>query len=140
MFNKPFLLDEHEISCWAFLYCYYTEDKPEIRELITTDLESYMYCFHINDDPEIRKNITDPKYSFLYCLNIKDRPEMRKNLDGDYAWAYCNQINCDQKVSKKQNKFVDELKIRSEIHFRNTMTKNVFSYKILLKDIKDRGY
>ncbi len=65
--NKlPILLNEYEISFWAYLYCKKINNEPEIREFITHSHMAYWYCISVKDDPEIRKNITEKVYINLY--------------------------------------------------------------------------
>jgi len=71
-------LDPEEMSKWAYYYCRYKEDKPEIRKLITDSQWAYFYCSWVKDDPEVRKNITDYEWASRYCHYVKDRPEVRK--------------------------------------------------------------
>ena len=44
-----------ELSEWAFRYCRFKEDKPEIRKLITISYWAYWYCKEVRNRPEIRK-------------------------------------------------------------------------------------
>jgi len=74
-------LEPRELSGWAYWYCMYKKDKPEIRKNITNSKYSYHYCIDIKDRSEIRKNITDPYWAFKYCRDIKDDPEVRKYRD-----------------------------------------------------------
>jgi len=46
-----------ELSEWAFRYCRFKEDKPEIRKLITISYWAYWYCKEVRNRPEIRKYI-----------------------------------------------------------------------------------
>ncbi len=55
MINLPFLLDEDEISSWAYSYCKYVKDDPKIREFITNPSWLNEYVFNINNDPKIIK-------------------------------------------------------------------------------------
>jgi len=41
---------------------------------------AYSYCKYVKDDPEVRKNITDSYWAYLYCLYIQYRPEVRKYI------------------------------------------------------------
>lgn len=80
MNNKPFLLNEYELSLWAFEYCYNINDDPDVRDLITDSFRAYNYCKYIKDRPEVRKNITDSCWAKKYCKHIRDDPEVMKNL------------------------------------------------------------
>lgn len=82
MSNKQILLDEYELSLWAFEYCRDAKDDPEIRKNITESGWAFMYCVDIKDDPEVRKNITHPEWACNYCTNIYDDPEIRKHIIG----------------------------------------------------------
>lgn len=70
-FNKPFLLDEYEISKWAFSKCvgiidYNEEGKLDnYKDFIKHPLWAYRYYNLIDDDPEIRKMI-DFSYLEIY--------------------------------------------------------------------------
>ena len=48
-------LDPKKISEWAFRYCRYKKDKPEIRKLITDSRWAYWYSRDVKDRPEVRK-------------------------------------------------------------------------------------
>lgn len=88
-FGGPFLLNEYEISMWAFRYCLVIQDDPKIRQLITNQYYCYLYCLQIEDISEMWNKITSSSVSFLYCLEINDRPEVRKNMiDSMYGERY----------------------------------------------------
>lgn len=78
--SKPFLLNEYELSDWAFDYCYAVDDDPEIRRIITRPIDSFKYCKYIKDDPEIVKNIVCPYVARIYCEQIRYDPEVAKNF------------------------------------------------------------
>ena len=65
-------------SQWAYKYCRYIKDRPEIRKIITNSNDAYYYCKCVEDRPEIRKLITDSYYALYYCREVEDRPEIRK--------------------------------------------------------------
>ncbi len=71
------LLNEYEISEWAYWYCKDISDNLEIREYITTSGWAYSYCKYIKDDPEVRKNITDTFWAFMYCIDINNKNDER---------------------------------------------------------------
>ena len=52
-------LDPKEMSRWAYWYCRYKEDKPEVRKYITDSRWACYYCKWIKDRPEIRKYIKE---------------------------------------------------------------------------------
>ncbi len=79
MNNLPFLLDENEISRWAYYYCRKIKDDSEIREFITDPYWAYHYCRYVNDDPEIREFIVDSERAYLYCKYVnKDDKRLLK--------------------------------------------------------------
>ena len=79
--NSPFLLNEYELSNWAYRYCKNIKDDPKIRKIITKQIFFYLYCRYIKDRSEMRNNITDSHVAFLYCLNVKNDPEIRKLIE-----------------------------------------------------------
>lgn len=58
----PFLLDEIELSNWAYNYCKNIKDDKEIRELITESIDSFKYCKYVCNDPEISRRIVTLSY------------------------------------------------------------------------------
>ena len=86
-------LESKEISEWSYYYCLDTENKPEIRKLITDSHWAYYYCKFVKDDPGVRKHITKPSDAYFYCRYIKDRPEMRKLIKRSYFTNKPNIIN-----------------------------------------------
>ncbi len=56
MNNLPFILNEHEISKWAYFYCFKINHDPEIKEYITTPRWAYWYCLTFdNNDKRLFK-------------------------------------------------------------------------------------
>jgi len=102
-------LDKKELSDWAYGYCLFKEDKPEIRKFITTSLTAYSYCRDVKDRPEIRKFITESRWAFYYCTYVKDRPEIRKYIKEDECGYYYdprgkqNMNDIDDVVRSKRN-------------------------------------
>ena len=72
------ILNEFEISKWAYNECLNGNDTPEIRKLITDSKLAYWYCKNIKDRKELWSKITDSEWAYWYCNDIKDRPEIRK--------------------------------------------------------------
>ena len=70
--NTPFLLDDFELSNWAYWYCTKIEDDPEIRKYITKSLHAYLYCEEVNDDPDVRKNIIHLFWINCYKNEVKN--------------------------------------------------------------------
>lgn len=81
--NSPFLLNEYELSRWAFTYCKTIKDDPKIRKMITEQIFCYLYCKGVKDRPEIRNKITYSDIALEYCLKVKDRPSIRKLIVDD---------------------------------------------------------
>ncbi len=79
-----FLLDEYEISKWAYYYCRDVKDDPEIKKYITDSRWSYQYCKFINDDPEISKFITTPIWAYGYCRDVNKNDERLMELAKKY--------------------------------------------------------
>jgi len=77
-------LDPIELSRWAYEYCLFKEDKPEIRKYITESYWAYTYCKFVKDRPEIRKLITSPCWIYRYCkfVRLSERSEGRKYIKG----------------------------------------------------------
>ena len=46
---------------WAYCYCRYVRDDPEVRKHITESVWAYFYCYDVRDDPEVRKHIKEEK-------------------------------------------------------------------------------
>ena len=67
------LLNEYEMSSWAYKECAKGNDTKEIRELITNNGWIYNYC---KDIEEMWSKITDPSWAYLYCRDIKNRFEV----------------------------------------------------------------
>ncbi len=80
MNNLPILLNEYEVSKWAYEYCRRIKDDPEIRKYIVDSFWAYCYCRDTNDDPEVRKNITRSYFAFCYCRDVKNDPQVRKYI------------------------------------------------------------
>lgn len=59
------LLNEYEISEWAYYYCLNIKDDPEIRKYITNSKWAFYYCIFIENDLEIAKNIKYPYIRFI---------------------------------------------------------------------------
>lgn len=78
--DKPFLLDEHDISYWAYCYCKNIKDDPKIRRLITDQFYCYLYCRNIDNKSELSKKITKSNDSLRYCLEVEDNPKIRKHI------------------------------------------------------------
>ena len=66
-------LTKYNISYYAYQYCRYVKDCPEIRKHITESKDAYWYCKNVKDDPEVRKHITN-KYQL-------EELERRRNVD-----------------------------------------------------------
>ena len=66
-------LDKYETSEWAFRYCKYIKDRPEVRKLITDSYWAYHYCRFIKDRLEVRKYITNSQDIYNYRKHIKNR-------------------------------------------------------------------
>lgn len=59
-------LNKSRLSIWAYQYCYFIKDKPEISQLINESYTACLYCRTIEDRPEIRKYITDNSDIHVY--------------------------------------------------------------------------
>lgn len=60
------LFNEKTISEWAYYYCLYIENIPEIRKYITDSEYAYNYCINVEDDSEVSKNITSFPFIIFY--------------------------------------------------------------------------
>ena len=83
------ILDEYEISHWAYQECKKGNNTSEIRNLITLD------C-----------------YIVYYCKDVKDREEMWSKIKESYwKWVYCQILNiCRFEISKRMDDmFCDSL-------------------------------
>lgn len=110
MDNKPLILDEWELSRWAYEYCKRVIDDPEIRQLITNQYFCYQYCFYVKDIKEIRNKITKSNIAYFYCFYINDDPEVRKNIT-ELTWAieyYTNISKEDERITKTIRENVKE--------------------------------
>ena len=67
------ILDEEEMSYWAFWQCKNGNDIPEIRNLITSSHYIYLYCIFIKDDKDMihKMNYTYYTKYFKYHKNCK---------------------------------------------------------------------
>jgi len=67
MFVKEY---QTEISNWAYLYCKWVEDLPEIRNLITTEWHVYCYLTTIenrdSDSDRMRTRMTSSEFTRYY--------------------------------------------------------------------------
>ena len=100
-FIKELKPSEVKDSEWAYGYCKYVKDDPEVRKNITESNWAYYYCYKIKDRKEVRKNITDSDDAYRYCEDVKDRPEVRKNItESNWAYWYCKDIKDDPEVRK----------------------------------------
>lgn len=52
MSKLPFLLNEIELSRWAYEYCRDVENNPEIRKHITNSYWMYYYCKYVRNYKE----------------------------------------------------------------------------------------
>ena len=48
-------------SHFAYLYCCYVKNRPEVRQHIIHSYYAELYCEYVDDDPEVRKHIKDSK-------------------------------------------------------------------------------
>ena len=53
------LTNKLDMSEWAFDQCEIGNDTEDMRDLIKTERYAFLYCRFIKDRPEIRKYITD---------------------------------------------------------------------------------
>ena len=74
------LLDEWEVSEWAYWECKFGNNIKEIRKLITDNGLITWYCIHIKDVKKLWSKINDSYEASKYCCYIKDRPEVRKYI------------------------------------------------------------
>ena len=72
------LLDERDMSLWAYSECLKGNDTPEIRNLITNHFCLYSYCVMIKDREEMWSKITHPVWAKAYCIDVKERPRVLK--------------------------------------------------------------
>lgn len=105
MNELPFLLDEKEISIWAFWYCKNINNDPEIKKYIIDSEYSFEYCYRVKDDPEIRKGITEEFWVFQYCYNIKNDVEMARKYfkSNSLIRAYIEHIEYDHILRLRLN-------------------------------------
>ena len=54
------LLNEEEMSQWAYKECKKGNNTPEIRKLITNSAFAYWYCIYIESTEEMRSKLTEP--------------------------------------------------------------------------------
>ena len=95
------LLDEKEMSCWAYNQCKRGNDIQEIRKLITKSFWAFLYCLYIKDIPEMWPRIKN-KNAFIYCQLIKKRDEIKNNITEEkWAYFYCLYIEKDPKLIDK---------------------------------------
>ena len=78
------LLNEYEMSEWAYNECFNGNDTPEIRKLITDSYYSYEYCRWIKDRDELWLKITDKEILKAYFEDHADR----WNKKIEYRWVY----------------------------------------------------
>jgi hypothetical protein len=67
------LIDEEEMSCWAFCQCLNGNDTEEMKDLITNSWDAYWYCRNIKDREEMWKNITTSYWAKEYCRDMNDK-------------------------------------------------------------------
>ena len=67
-------------SQWAYWYCKYVKDRPEIRKYITKSRWAYYYCVDVMDRPEIRKYIKKHKYCYHYCPEVRRKVIMEEGM------------------------------------------------------------
>lgn len=72
------ITNKTEMSWWAFEECWFGNDTPEMRNLITDDLWIYRYCEYIKDRKEMWSKIKSKYMSKVYYYTIKKRPELKK--------------------------------------------------------------
>ena len=65
------LLNDWEMSQWAYFECIHGNDIPEIRKLITTSFWAYAYCRDIKSISEIRDRITSHYVRDLHDKYLK---------------------------------------------------------------------
>lgn len=65
-------LNESKLSGWAYNYCRFVEDNPEVRKFIIFSTDAYNYCRLIKNRPEMKRYIknTSLKYSRVFGENI----------------------------------------------------------------------
>ena len=73
------LIDEEEISQWAYEQCL-KNDTKQMRRLITYSFWAYCYCRYVKDREEVWRKITESEWAYLYCKHVKDRPEVRRYI------------------------------------------------------------
>jgi len=72
-------MDEKEISKAIYNKCL-KDDQEKFWSLITDSEWAYWYCRYVVDRPEVRKHITDSRWAYCYSKDVVDRPEIRKNI------------------------------------------------------------
>jgi len=75
---------------WAYGYCFYVKDRPEIRDKLVGSSLAFWYCLCVEDRPEIRDKIVNSREAYWYCRTIEDRSEIRARIiEGKWAYRYC---------------------------------------------------
>ena len=75
------LLNEFEMSQWAYFQCLHGNDTPEIRKLITVSVWAAEYYFIINKNLEIKKRISHYDWISWSRLSIFEKESQNEIIE-----------------------------------------------------------